>query len=573
MSEKKTGFPSVDKPWLRLYSEKTLNAEAPKCSIYEFMEQNNRDYPQDIAINYLGREITYQTLFENIDKTAKAFVAAGVKKGDVVTVALPSIPEALYCVYALNKLGAVANMVHPLAGHPDLIFYLNEVGSEMMVLFDATYQILAGFFKETKVKRAVVVSAGDSMPFVIKKLYSLKNKKLTLPNDGFAVHWQSFIQAGANASLPVVKKDPDTTAVISHTGGTTGSPKGCMCSDNNYNSMIVQIGNVLNVQRKESQLAVLPPFINYSLCSAMLEPIALGTTCILLPKYEPEKFYEYAKKYKPKYITSIPPYWEALLGIEVPKGLDLSFLRMPVYGGEAMAPQNEAAVNDILRSLGVRNPMSKGLGMTELISAATLTSFDGTMTDSVGAPLPKVNCMIADPDTSKELPYNTEGEICFSGPTVMIGYYENQEATDDLIQTDENGVRWLHTGDLGTLDERGVLRITGRIKRILMTKGKDGNVTKLFPVRIENVVNEHPSVRVSCVIGIPDEERVNYPRAIVELNDGVTPSDTLANDIKRFCAEHLPDYSLPDEVVFSEALPRTARGKIDYRALEKEVQQ
>ena len=573
MIEKKTGFPSVDKPWLKLYSEKTLNAEAPKCSIYEFMEQNNRDYPQDIAINYLGREITYQTLFENIDKTAKAFVAAGVKKGDVVTVALPSIPEALYCVYALNKLGAVANMVHPLAGHPDLIFYLNEVGSEMMVLFDATYQILADFFKETKVKRAVVVSAGDSMPFVIKKLYSLKNKKLTLPNDGFAVHWQSFIQAGANASLPVVKKDPDTTAVISHTGGTTGSPKGCMCSDNNYNSMIVQIGNVLNVQRKESQLAVLPPFINYSLCSAMLEPIALGTTCILLPKYEPEKFYEYAKKYKPKYITSIPPYWEALLGIEVPKGLDLSFLRMPVYGGEAMAPQNEAAVNDILRSLGVRNPMSKGLGMTELISAATLTSFDGTMTDSVGAPLPKVNCMIADPDTSKELPYNTEGEICFSGPTVMIGYYENQEATDDLIQTDENGVRWLHTGDLGTLDERGVLRITGRIKRILMTKGKDGNVTKLFPVRIENVVNEHPSVRVSCVIGIPDEERVNYPRAIVELNDGVTPSDTLANDIKRFCAEHLPDYSLPDEVVFSEALPRTARGKIDYRALEKEVQQ
>ena len=573
MSEKRTGFPSIDKPWLNLYSAETINAEVPECTIFEFLERNNRDYPQDIAIDYLGREITYKALFENIDQTAKAFAAAGVKKGDIVTVALPSIPEALYCVYALNKLGAIANMVHPLAGHPDLVFYLNEVGSEMMVLFDATYQILKDFFKDTKVKRAVVVSAGESMPFVIKKLYSLKNKKLSLPNDGFAVHWQSFIQAGANTPLPKVKKDPATTAVISHTGGTTGSPKGCMCSDNNYNSMIVQIGHLLNIQRKERQLAVLPPFINYSLCTAMLEPIALGTTCILLPKYEPEKFYEYAKKYKPNYVTSIPPYWEALLTLEKPKNLDLSFLRMPVYGGEAMAPQNEAAVNEILHSLGVPNPMSKGLGMTELISAATLTSFDGTMTDSVGAPLPKVNCMISDPDTGKELPYNTEGEICFSGPTVMIGYCENQEATDDLIQTDENGVCWLHTGDLGRLDERGVLRITGRIKRILMTKGKDGNVTKLFPVRIENVVNEHPSVRVSCVIGIPDEERVNYPRAIVELNDGVTPSDALANDIKRFCAEHLPDYSLPDEVVFTDALPRTSRGKIDYRALEKEVQQ
>ena len=556
-----------------MYSEETVNAKVPECSIYEFLVKNNRDYPNGVAINYLGREINYKTLFENIDKTAKAFTAAGVKKGDIVTIALPSIPEALYCVYALNKLGAVANMIHPLAGHPDLVFYLNEVGSEIMVLFDATYQILKDFFHETKVKHAVVVSAGESLPFGIKQLYSLKNKKLSLPKDGFAVYWQSFIQAGADTPIPEVTKDPSTMAVISHTGGTTGSPKGCMCSDNNYNSMIVQIGKVLNVQRGESQLAVLPPFINYSLCSAMLEPIALGTTCILIPKYEPEKFYEYAKKYKPNYITSIPPYWEALLALEKPKDLDLSFMRMPVYGGEAMAPQNEAAVNDILQSLGVQNPMSKGLGMTELISAATLTSFDGTMTESVGVPLPKVNCKIADPETGEELTYNTEGEICFAGPTVMLGYFENQEATDDLIRPDKNGVRWLHTGDLGRLDERGVLRITGRIKRILMTKGKDGNITKLFPVRIENVVNEHPCVRVCCVIGIPDEERVNYPRAIVELNDGVIPSDELANDIKRFCAEHLPDYSLPDEVVFSEALPRTNRGKIDYRALEEEVQQ
>jgi len=186
---------------------------------------------------------------------------------------------------------------------------------------------------------------------------------------------------------------------------------------------------------------------------------------------------------------------------------------------------------------------------------------------SVGAPLPKVNCMIADPDT----PYNTEGEICFSGPTIMLGYYKNQEATDDLIKVDENGVRWLHTGDLGRLDERGVLRITGRIKRILMTKGKDGNITKLFPVRIEEVINEYPNVRVSCVIGIPDKKRVNYPRAVVELNDGVTSSDDLAKDIMRFCADHLPDYSLPDEVIFTDALPRTPRGKIDYRQLEESV--
>lgn len=572
MSEKKTGFPSVDKPWLKMYSEETVNAQIPECSIYEFLKMKNSDYLQGIAINYLGREINYKTLFENIDKTAKAFIAAGVKEGDIVTVALPAIPEAIYCVYALNKLGAVANMVHPLAGHPDLIFYLNEVGSELMVLFDATYRIMDGYFKATKVKRAVVVTAGESLPFGLKQLYSMKNKKLNLPGD-FAVHWSNFIQAGANTDVPDIKKDPNTMAVISHTGGTTGSPKGCMCSDFNYVSMFVKVGSALNIHRGETHMVVLPPFINYSLCSAMLEPISLGATCVMIPKYEPEKFYEYAKKYKPNYVTSIPPYWEALLTIDKPKGLDLSFMHTPVYGGEAMAPQNEMAVNEIFKELNTPHPMFKGLGMTELMSAATLTKDDGTMFDSVGIPLPMVNCMIADPDTGKELPYNTEGEICFGGTTVMLGYYHNEEATNDIIQTDENGERWLHTGDLGRLDERGVLRITGRIKRIVMTKGKDGNITKLFPVRIENVVNEHPSVRVSCVIGVPDEERVNYPRAVVELNDGVTPSDALANDIKRFCGDHLPDYSLPDEVVFTEALPRTNRGKIDYRVLEKEVQE
>ena len=566
-----TGYPSVDKPWLKYYSEDLINTPLPSATIYEHMYQQNRDYPQDIAISYLGREISYKNLFQNIENAAKAFITAGVKCGDIVTVALPSVPEALYSLYALNKIGAVANMIHPLAGQTDLIFDLRESGSKVVVLFDVTYESLRDVLSRTNVRLAVVVSAGDSLPFGLKQLYFLKNPRKSLPKDGSAVLWQSFIQAGEKTPIPQIRKDPETMAVISHTGGTTGSPKGVMCSDNSINAMIVMTGQILSPVRQERAMAVLPPFINYSLVNSMLEPIAFGVTCVLIPKYEPERFFEYMKKYKPNYIVSIPPYWEALLQLPEPASLDLSCLKVGIYGGESMAKQNETAINEFLLSHGAKNRLSTGLGMTEVICAATLTSFEHDMTGSVGIPLPQVTCKIVVPEEETECSYGQDGEICYGGPTLMIGYYHNQQATDDVVKVHKDGIRWIHSGDLGHIDENGILYITGRIKRIVMTKGKDGNITKLFPVRIEEAINSHPAVRVSCVIGIKDEERVNYPRAIIELNDNFTASEELSEEIMEHCRRHLPDYSLPDEIVFRETLPRTPRGKVDYRALEKEV--
>ena len=565
MNYNRATTPSVEKPWLSYYSEETVNVELPEATVYEYMYANNRDYPQEIAINYLGREISYQALFSYIDNTAKACTAAGVKSGDIVTVALPTVPEALYSVYALNKLGAVSNMIHPLAGVSELLFYLNEVGSEAAVLFDKTYQLLKDQLDKTGLRRVIVVTIADSLPILQSKIPPLE-----LPDNGRIINWQTFMELGKDTPLPDVKKNPSDVAVISHTGGTTGNPKGVMNSDISINAVIVQIASATGVYRGMSHLVVLPPFINYSLVNAMLEPIALGITCIMVPKYEPTQFYDYIKKYRPTNITSIPPYWEAMLAVPNEKP-DLSCIKIAVYGGEAMAPQNEEAVNKLLKDFGSQCKLTKGLGMTELVCASTLTTLDPEMDDSVGIPLSKVGCMIADVDTNKELGYNQEGEICFSGPTLMIGYYKNQQATDEMIHTHADGQRWLHTGDLGYIDKKGILRITGRIKRIIMTRGNDGSPTKLFPVRIENVLNSFESVRLSCVIGIPDDKRINYPLAVIELNDGVEPSDELKERILEHCSAKLPDYSIPERVSFVEALPRTPRGKVDYRALEKSI--
>ena len=532
------------------------------------MYDNNKDYPNDIAINYLGRKITYHQLFENIDKTAAAFQALDVKPGEIVTVALPSIPEALYVVYALNKIGAVANMIHPLAGKEEIIHYLNEVESRVAVIFDGTHDILKESIKSTSVEHAIVVTAGYSLPFGVKQLYNLKNRKKYVDN-GIYTTWKEFIHGGVNTEPTKADKDPSTMAIISHTGGTTGEPKGVMCSDNNINSEIWQVVISMSNKRQETMMAVLPPFINYSLVNCMLEPLCIGLITVLIPKYDPYQFAEYVKKYKVNHVNSIPAYWEALLRIPSIEKYDFSTLRFLFYGGEGMPVEMENEVNAILQKCGSSQRLQKGLGMTEITSAATATYDEVNSVGSVGIPLVKTVCKVVDVGTLEEKAYCEEGEICLSGPTVMLGYYDNMVETDDVIKLHHDEIRWLHTGDVGYITENGVIFVTGRIKRILATKGTDGVATKMFPDRIESVINKHQSVNLSCVIGVPDKDRINYPKAIIELNDGYTSSKELEKEIKQFCNGKLPDYQIPDEIEFTDALPRTERGKVDYRALEK----
>lgn len=209
--------------------------------------------------------------------------------------------------------------------------------------------------------------------------------------------------------------------------------------------------------------------------------------------------------------------------------------------------------------------------MTEVTSAASAT-FDGVNNmESVGIPFPKMLIKTIDIDSRKEKAYGEEGEICIAGPTVMLGYYNNPASTDELIKIHEDGQRWIHTGDLGYINEEGVIFVTGRIKRIIMTKGKDGQVTKIFPNRIEKAVYENSAVELCCVVGIPDDNRINYPKAIVVLKDGFLDNESTKQSIIKTCKSLLPDYMVPNEIECRKELPRTDRGKVDYRILEQEA--
>ena len=536
--------------------------------MFDLIYENNKDYPNELALKYMDIQVTFAEMWDHIEEVVKSLNALGVREGEIITIAMPNTPEFVYLAYAINRVGAVMNIIHPLPGKEELLGYLEEAQSRYFFMFDGTYAIIKDSLKETPVKKAIVVSPAYSLAPIKRTLYKLA--KFPKLDKSMCIDWGTFLKNGKNASAHTVKKDPQKMAVISHTGGTTGEPKGVMLTDYAMNSVAYQVWQTFDLadRRQLSILVVLPPFVNYSFVNGIHEGLTMGDTLALLPEFKPEDFADYYKQYKPNVINSIPQYCLAMLNDPKLKEMDLSELKYVVAGGEAMDATAEAELNAFLKDHGADMQVTKGYGCTEFTSVVTFTYPEVNFLHSVGIPFPFVNVKIVDPDTNEELPCGERGELCVTGPGLMLGYYNNPEATDNIVKVHADGQRWLHMGDLGFVDEDGIVYITGRIKRIIMTKGDDGNVTKMFPDRIENVVNKCEDVNASCVIGVKDDERIHYPKAYIELKDVTMDKDLVRENILEICRKKLPNYQIPVEFEFISELPRTERGKIDYKVLD-----
>lgn len=548
-------LPSIERPWLKYYRQADVDAPIPDCTVFEFLVENNHAFPEDIALLYLDTTITYQELFDRINQCANALIAQGVGRDDIVTVALPCMPEAVIAFYAINRIGAVANMTHPLASAEDTCRYLNDTCCRIFLMFAGNQAVARQVLDNTKVETIVVVGLAG------QPIKTLKSSKTI-------ILWEDFIQKSHPIHLPPPTRASYDYALISHTGGTTGTQKGVVCTNLNLQAEIFQGLAGIDYQRQECLLATLPPFINYSLVSTILRHLSHGLKVALIPHYQPEKFVDYVRQYHVDHVLTIPAYWKAILHIPHIEQADLSQLKFLASGGEHMDLKTEKAVNSLLKHCGAKGGLIKGTGLTEMTCATTYSLPWRNPLGSVGSPLVKTNCKIVDTDNGEELSYNQEGEVCFSGPTLMAGYYNNPEATRQVVRTDSNGTRWLHTGDLGHIDEDGILFITGRTKRLILIRDDNGMVTKIFPHRIEEFIMALPEVEDCCVVGVADAQHIARPRAFVQPKEDHQEEQSLIRSIMQACQENLPGYMMPQEVVLLPQLPKTDRGKTDYRALE-----
>lgn len=559
-----------DEPWLGYYSREERKIKFTNKSIYNYLVDSVGEDRDFIALNYFGNRFSYNEFFHNIDVCARALREFGVKNQDVVTICAPNMPEALYAFYACNKIGAVADMVHPLSSPEQLESYLTNSNSRILIMVDFNYDKMKDIIPKTLVYKTILVSPKESMPlglsvgYTITRSITQKRPKLS---DNTYLSWKDFIATGVTSRDTYeanVKKDD--LAIILHSGGTTGTPKGIMISNYSFNALAQQSAvNVIDVRPKDKIVTILPIFHGFGLGVCVHTPLCLKVETILMPEYDANRFYKIWKYDKPNVILGVPTLWEGMMSNTKFDNIDMSQLKYIISGGDNLTIPAEQRINEFLHKHGAHVNISKGYGMTESV-AATCYTFPGTNEPgSIGIPMVGNTYKIFDPETGEDLPLGEEGEICVQGPTLMMGYLNNKEETNNVLRKHKNGEIWLHTGDIGYISPNGIVYYTQRLKRMIVVSGFN-----VYPAVIEAAISKHESVDKVCVIGIPHQYKMHVPKAFVVLKKGIEPTSKIKKEIIDICKESLSVYSLPKYYEFRKELPKTLYGKVDYKELEKE---
>ena len=562
---KATGYPSVDRPWLKYYSDEAIRAELPRMTAYEYIYHCNKERLNETAINYFGNLITYAELFQKIDRCARQFSKLGIKKGNIVSICMPTTVETVIAFYALNRLGAVADMLDPRSNKEQLKFYLQENESRILILFDACYSKIKEILSETSIQQVILASAGDSMPAILKIIYHIKNckGKNKIEQDNLFITWKKFIQSEAE-KCKIADYEKNMPALLVHSSGTVGTPKGILLSNDNLNALAFQYKlTSLSLKRGDRFLSAIPAFAAFGMVASVHLPLSLGLYTILQPSVTADNMVKLCLKYKPNLCNTVPRNYDVLTASKKVK--DLSFFSSLGCGGDTVNENLEKRIEEDLIHKKSSGKLYKGWGMSELASTATSEMPSCKNVGSVGIPLAKNVISIFEPGTDKELSYNEQGEICVTGPSVMLGYFKNKELTDKVLKLHRDGRVWLHSGDIGHMSEQGVLTIDSRIERMIIRF--DG--FKIYPPAIENVMTQHPDIEECAVIGVDDSANGKVPKAFLVMKHSCKRDRHIVEEeVKQLCVSKLAERAVPYYFEFIDELPMTMMGKVDYRKLE-----
>lgn len=547
-----------EKTWLQHYGDMPEHMCYREGSIYELLKEMVEKQPDAPALEYFDTVYSFEALDENINMVANALKRMGVVEDESVTVCMPNIPEAIFLIYAINKIGAVANVIHPLSDVNEIRNAVSLTDSNLIFTTDVSY----GTVSAACVQNIVVCEVSNSMPTVLKTLYNIKSRK-QLKYGGDAITWKKFISDAGTVS-PSVKRNKNDAAVLIYSGGTTGKSKGIVLSNLCFNALAIQcIAVCPEAKPGASMLSALPIFHGFGLCVSVHAPICLGMKCILIPKIEVKKLNETIKKKKPTILPAVPTMLKAITNNKNLGPDSLKSVKVILSGGDYLSDDLRAKVIDYFRSCGSKAHIRIGYGLSEATAFFTATAYGAEDIDNIGIPNPDTQIRVCAPDTNEKLPDGEIGEICVNGPTVMLGYVNDKEETDNAIRTHSDGTQWLHTGDLGYLDN-GVLHFTSRLKRMIISNGYN-----IYPTELENILNKCKYVASSVVVGIKDKVREEAPKAVIVLKNGVQRTAEIEKEIKDFCKKNIAKNAQFKEIEFTDALPTTKIGKINYRMFEK----
>ncbi len=560
----------IKAPWLRFYGRGPAHLEYPNGSMMEAVTAVAEQYPDATAFTFQGVRTTYREMVAQAHRVARAFAAAGVKKDDRVTVCLPNCPQAVLCFYGLNLIGAVATMIHPLSSVGEIAFYLHDSGSRVAVTLDQFYGKFQEVMQEQPLERLIVATVGDALSPLLRAGYWLtQGRKLKVPAlTPPAQKWRAFLQHGDAYEQPyLVKRTAEDPAAILFSGGTTGVTKGILLSNLNFNSLGLQtIAMATTFEPGQSMLAAMPMFHGFGLGVCIHTMLIAGGTCILVPRVSVESYARLLKKEQPNYIAGVPTLFEGITRNPYMHDVNLACLKGVFSGGDSLSIELKKKFDLFLQEHGATVQVREGYGTTECVTASCLTPYDMYREGSIGLPFPDTYYKIVKVGTTDEVPYGEEGEICLTGPSMMMGYVNQPEETANAMRVHPaDGCTWVHTGDLGYMDTDGFVYFRQRIKRMIVTSGYN-----VYPSQLENIIDAHDAVQMSCVIGVPDSYRMQKVKAFIVLRQGVEETPELMESIWAHCRRHIAKYAMPYEIEVRDALPKTLVGKVAYTVLEKE---
>ncbi len=555
-------------PWMDCMGDVPMHLEYFTGTMYEMLEQVAQKYPDNTAFDFMGKSTSYKQLVREIRRCAASLKTLGIREGDKVTIAMPNCPQAIFMFYAINLVGGIANMIHPLSAEKEIEFYLRESGSVAAITLDQFYGKFESVRKLVPVRNLIIASIADALSPVMAAGYTLTEARKfpKIPANAPIIRWKDFLKLSAcGHNYEVSRRDVDP-AVILYSGGTTGTTKGIVLTNRNFNALSQQVIATNPMFRPgDKMLAAMPIFHGFGLGVCIHTMLTQGGRCILVPRFTPKSYAKDLVKHRCNFVAGVPTLYEALLRLENMEGADLSCLKGVFSGGDSLSVELKKKFDKFLYDHKATIQVREGYGTTETVTACCLTPTHMYKEGSIGLPFPDTYIKIVEPGTDKELPYNTEGEILLAGPTVMQEYMDHPDETAQTLRKHADGLTWVYTGDLGTMDEQGFVFFKGRAKRMIVTSGYN-----VYPAQLENILDAHPMVQMSCVIGVPDPYKMQKVKAFVKLAPETAPTEETKKILLDYCRQHIAKYAMPYDITFKEEMPKTLVGKVAYRVLEEE---
>ena len=556
-------------PWKGHTEDIPLHLEYFEGSMFDAVKKAADQYPDYTAFTFMGRGTSYREMIREIEKCARALKTIGVRENDKVTIALPNCPQAIYMFYAVNLVGAIANMVHPLSAEKEIEFYLNESDSVTAITLDQFYHKFENVRSNTKVVNIIIASVKDALSQPLKAGYMLtEGRKIKkIPKEAPVIRWNEFMRLSRACFYNYkVERKSDDPAVILYSGGTTGKTKGIVLTNMNFNALGAQIVATNPMYRPgDKMLSAMPMFHGFGLGVCIHSILQCGGCCILIPRVNPKDYAKQVVKNRCNFIAGVPTLYEAMLRMKSMENADLSCLKGVFSGGDSLSIELKKKFDKFLYDHKAVIQVREGYGTTETVTACCLTPPHMFKEGSIGVPFPDTYIKIVEPDTDRELPYGEEGEILLAGPTVMKEYMKHPDETARTLRHHADGLTWVYTGDLGTMDDEGFIYFRGRAKRMIISSGYN-----IYPGQLENILDAHELVQMSCVIGVPDPYKMQKVKAFVKLVVGVPANDETKETLLAYCRKNIAKFAMPYDIEFRDDMPKTLVGKVAYRQLEEE---